>query len=456
MSSPPVSPRSPWGEKAKQTRRFPWQAAFGIHEFDTTDMACEVFGHYHNDRIMFTSNGQWENKKATVLGVKSGVLWVQLDDEECARDLKECFNEAQLSEKYGIQELDEDAEEWGEVDSPAPAMKFVAAKDEEELRAFEYVAPLGHTFTFNCSQEATEIFGYHHGQRVRATRGANRGRCATVIGTYRGTLWVHLDGDKGASNCHFCYNKEDLDNKYRWKVLNAPATSETTAVPFNKIEYMGPFGLTYTFERGSEALKPYKLTHGQKLQINRGIYSGKKAVVIGIQAGVLWWHVENDKGATACSHCANHEELVEMYAITEVGEKPITVKPNTSPFRNIVTSAEERRQQTQAIEDVSLDGECWDEAQQPQTYRYLRAYARWRLPVRTPPGQAFMLYYVKDTAPRTAEALDNLRSLRKYWTLQSQLGKPGYDKPFVNATEREMLRALGDIPLSCIKILSPT
>ena len=37
------------------------------------------------------------------------------------------------------------------------------------------------------------------------------------------------------------------------------------------------------------------------------------------------------------------------------------MKPNTSPFRNIVTSAEERRQQAQAIEEVSLDEECWDE-----------------------------------------------------------------------------------------------
>ena len=319
-TSPPRSPRSPWGDKAKQKRRFPWQGAFGIHEFDTTDMACEVFGYYHNDRVIF-SKGQWTDKKATVLGVKAGVLWVQLDDEECTKDLKQCFNESELIEKYGIQELEEDAEQWGEVDSPAPVMQFVAAKDEEELRAFEYVAPLGHTFTFNCAHDITEVFGYHHGQRVRSTRGANRGRCATIIGTYRGTLWVHLDGDKGASNCHFCHNKEDLDKKYGWKVLNAPAPLEHSGLPFNKIEYMGPFGLTYTFERGSETLKPYGLKHGQKLLINRGISAGKRAVVIGIQAGVLWWHIENDNGATACSHCSTYEDLIERYAISEINEK---------------------------------------------------------------------------------------------------------------------------------------
>ena len=65
-----------------------------------------------------------------------------------------------------------------------------------------------------------------------------------------------------------------------------------------------------------------------------------------------------------------------------------------------------------------------------------------------------MLYYVKDTAPRTSEALDNLKNVRKYWAKQGRLGVAGFDVPFQNASEKEMLQCLRQIPLSAMKIIS--
>eukprot|EP01064_Diplonema_japonicum_P022305 TRINITY_DN3200_c2_g5_i1.p1 TRINITY_DN3200_c2_g5~~TRINITY_DN3200_c2_g5_i1.p1 ORF type:complete len:461 (+),score=99.43 TRINITY_DN3200_c2_g5_i1:55-1437(+) len=444
--------RSPWGRKGVQNKKFSWPAAFGNFQFDTTDAACEVFGVFHNDRVLI-SRGQWEGKKATVLGVLNGVLWVQLDEEEHVKDLKQCFNEEDLKNRYGLQMLEEeDEDDWPE--SPThPKLHFVGARDEEQLKAFEYQGPMGR-YVFRCTRNDTEPFGFHHGQRVRATRGACRSRCATVIGVHTGSLWVHLDGDKGATPCTFCNNQHDLERKYGWKVLNTPLTIKNQSIPFNKIEYLGSFGLTYLFDRGEEALKEYGVKHGQKLMIGRGMSAGKHAVVIGVQTGVLWWHIEGDKAATPCTYCSNLQDIQERYAVETTYEQAIVVKPNESVWPDTMTEAEQRRRQHQDIDSTPLNDELWDESQQPQTYRYLRAYARWRLPKNTPPGQAFMLYYVKDTAPRTAEALDNLRTLRKYWAMQRQRGESGYGKPFSQATEKEMLHCLQEIPLSAITILS--
>ena len=261
-------------------------------------------------------------KKATVLGVSNGVIWIQIDDEEYIKDLKHCFDEAGLMENYGLQLVEEDDDEGEWPTSPAhPKLSFVGAKDEEHLKAFEYAGPMG-SYVFNCTREATDPYGFHHGQRVRATKGAYRSRCATVIGVHVGSLWIHLDGDKGASPCHFCANKAELEKKYGWKVLNTPITVEGGIhVPFDKIEYKGPFGLVYTFERGEEAMQQYELRHGQTVLIGRGISAGKRAVVIGVQTGVLWWHVEGDKGATPCSYCHDLDSLKQRFEVTILGEK---------------------------------------------------------------------------------------------------------------------------------------
>eukprot|EP01061_Rhynchopus_euleeides_P010130 TRINITY_DN19488_c0_g1_i1.p1 TRINITY_DN19488_c0_g1~~TRINITY_DN19488_c0_g1_i1.p1 ORF type:complete len:477 (+),score=200.65 TRINITY_DN19488_c0_g1_i1:22-1431(+) len=452
--SPPLSPRQPWGHRAIQKTHFSWKSAFGDFAFDTTDEGCEPFGVYHNDRVLI-SKGVWCGKKATVLGVSNGVMWVHLDDEEYVKDLKGCFDGAELEKKYGLQLLEEEeAEDEWPLSPEHPKLQFIGAKDEEDLKQFEYEGPMG-MYTFNCTREVTEEYGFHHGQRVRATKGAYRSRCATVIGVHNGALWIHLDGDRGASPCHFCNTKDDLEKKYGWKVLNTPiSVGGGITAPYDKVEYMGPFGHTYAFERGEEAMKQYDLRHGQTLQIGRGISQGKKAVVIGVLTGVLWWHIQGDRAATPCSYCNDMASLRERYDVTVLHDALMIVEPNTNVWPNYVIDSEQRAMDQEEIEAVSLEDEQWDESQQPQTYRYLRAYARWRLPKNTPPGQAFMLYYVKDTAPRTAEALDNLRTLRKYWAMQQNQGKTGYAKSFQHATEKEMVHCLRQIPLSAMKIIA--
>ncbi|KAJ9460505.1 U-box domain-containing protein 37 [Diplonema papillatum] len=334
----PMSPTSPWGLNAVQKKQFEWPAALGNFTFDTTDAACEPFGLFHNDRVLFTK-GQWNGQKAIVLGVTNGVLWVQLDEEEYAKDLKGCHNAEDTKTKYGAVLLEEEVVEQAFPVSPQhPKMEFVGARDEQELKAFQYSGPMG-LYTFNCTREATEPFSFYHGQRIRATRGAYRSRCATVIGVLNGALWIHLDGDKGASPCHFCSNKDDLEAKYGWKVLNpisprpAGHLADSPHIPANKIEYRGPFGMTYLYERSDEALKPYGLRHGQLVKLNRGISSGKKAVVIGVQAGSLWLHVEGDRAATACTFCSSFEDLEERYKITLLPDL-MTIDLRAVPWRS--------------------------------------------------------------------------------------------------------------------------
>ena len=399
-NSPPLSPRQPWGHSGIQKTNFAWKSAFGDFMFDTTDESMEPFNVFHNDRILITK-GVWGGRKATVLGVSNGVVWLQIDDEEFVKDLKGCFTGDDLEAKFGLQVLEDDPDDAVWPESPRhPKLTFVAAIDDAHRKAFEYEGPMG-TYTFNCTREATERYGFHHGQRVRATKGAYRSRCATVIGVHNGALWVHIDGDNGASPCHFCNDKADLEAKYGYKVITATATPTGMVRPpaYDKVEYPGPFGLKYSFERGEETLKRYSVTHGQTLQIGRGTDNGKKTVVIGVQTGVLWWHIQGDRAATPCQFCENFEDLQERYEVITTHEpvckaagwggggrtqstpldsesqtalstssshnhthaQLMMVEPNLSVWEGEPTDADQRRRERDEIESENIDDMPWDE-----------------------------------------------------------------------------------------------
>eukprot|EP01063_Lacrimia_lanifica_P038538 TRINITY_DN8221_c0_g1_i1.p2 TRINITY_DN8221_c0_g1~~TRINITY_DN8221_c0_g1_i1.p2 ORF type:complete len:505 (+),score=198.69 TRINITY_DN8221_c0_g1_i1:85-1599(+) len=453
--SPVGTLRQPWGKRGIQDKQFPWLTAFGEFMFDTSDEAMDRFGVYHNDRVMITK-GAWKDRTGTVLGVKAGLVWISLDDEEYVKDLKNAFTKEDLEVMYGIQLMEENEDDMHDPLSPVVRMEFVGARDEAELKAFEYQGPMG-TYIFSCRREDTEPFGFHHGQRVKSTRGALRSRCATVIGVLNGILWVHMDDDKTATPCSYCTCKEELLTKFGWRVLRPPRASggegfNTPNLPFDKIEYPGPFNQTYVFERGEEALKQFNLQHGKYLCIGRGTDTGKRAVVIGVQAGVMWWHVEGDRAASPAIYCSSYADLEERYKVQMLGTPARILQHGQSVWEGQVTDAERRRAEADEIDAVDLRHEKWGEDRQPQTYRYLRAYARWRLPKNTPAGQSFMLYYVKDTAVRTAEALENLTTLRKFWQLQQRKGAAEFAKPFAQASEKEIVHALQRMPLGTLAL----
>eukprot|EP00756_Hemistasia_phaeocysticola_P012016 Hpha_TRINITY_DN15166_c3_g1::TRINITY_DN15166_c3_g1_i1::g.130050::m.130050 len=502
----PVSPRSPdspskWGAGAARKRDFRWEVNFGgqggDQAFDTSDEACSVFGFKHNDGIRFGRPGSlWYNKRALVLGVHMGNLWIQLEGEVAAKDLKHVHNAAELQEMYGPQLLSEGerrelmSPEVAQSASSAAPPDFRPARDQTELAHFEYAGVMG-TFEFDGTEAACARFGVSHGETLRAGCGSERGKQAYVIGVNNGNLWVHFFGDRRATACHYCSNEAELQAKYGWQKVvagprippgrqtAAPAApapphktaqhsdpgqhlpqvvsqhQEPTPVPRESLfEYPVPFGLTQGFDKSREALAPYEVEHGDVVKCTKGMSAGKEAVVIGVCNSSLWIHEKGDRAAHACKYCTNAVEIAARYGFRKIDH--VHLEENTPYYTGAVSEAKARQQEAEAILSRSLVDEPWREGAQPQTYRFLRSYAKWRLPKSAPRGQAFMLYYVHDTATRTTEALENLAVLRKFWALRREQGHKEFVKPFSEASEKEIYRCLQQVPLQALTILSAT
>lgn len=475
-----------WGSSAANRTSFLWPAWVGGDQlelpFCTLDEKCkDIFGFKHNDIVRFTL-GAWAGHRAIVLGEHTGCLWVQFKDERPVRDLKYCFSEKQLQETHGltlIMPTDRDAQSMFSptgadraMSSPfggapgsalaAPPPAFTPAQDEGQLRKFPYAGIHGE-YDFACTAEHTAPFGYAHGQVVCATTGADAGKHAVIIGVYNGNLWAHWYGEAAATQLRYCSNKQELDAKYAFREISAAPPlgaskdwqeEEEPGSPISSvrggwsIEYPGPFGQLRTFDKTPDKLKLFGVRHGQKVRITKGMNRGKEAVIIGISSGVLWMHVEGDKAASACAFCQNEADVRDRYRWADLGN--VTLEPG-EPFYSYEAGSVVREREVAEIGAVELD-DVWDEDHQPQTYRFLRAYARWRLPKSTPKGQSFMLYYVSNTAQRTAEALENLGVVRKFWALQRRREVPEYRKNFADSTEKEMFHALQQVPLQALTI----
>eukprot|EP01065_Artemidia_motanka_P018529 TRINITY_DN21843_c0_g1_i1.p1 TRINITY_DN21843_c0_g1~~TRINITY_DN21843_c0_g1_i1.p1 ORF type:complete len:492 (+),score=70.90 TRINITY_DN21843_c0_g1_i1:112-1587(+) len=486
----PTSPRK-WGVGAGNKEDFRWQVHFGgdagDQSFDTSHAACQRFGLRHNDAIRFDKPGTlWYGKRALVLGVQMGCLWVQLEGEVAAKDLKHVKDAEELKQIYGAVKLSEiesrdlladGSYEASAVPESEPVRpNFVPAADKKHLAHFEYPGVMG-MLEVDGSPAACAPFGFHHGETVRASVGFEKGRTAVVVGVHSGSLYVHFYGDKAATSCYYCTDKEQLLTKYGFtSVAPAPAIPDAppTAPPsvataalddlqrmsstitdkHRSFEYPVPFGMTQRFDRTEEATKPFGVRHGQILAITKGMSAGHNAVVVGVCNSTLWIHEEGDRAATACKYCSNAADLESRYGFRSTGETACLEEG--IPYFTAVHSAAKRSEEADVILQQPLDDEQWTEGAQPQTYRFLRSYARWRLPKTAPRGQAFMLYYVQDTAARTTEALENLSVLRKFWSLRREQGHPQFRKPFADASEGEIYRCLQQVPLRALTILSST
>eukprot|EP01062_Namystynia_karyoxenos_P056485 TRINITY_DN47449_c0_g1_i1.p1 TRINITY_DN47449_c0_g1~~TRINITY_DN47449_c0_g1_i1.p1 ORF type:complete len:510 (+),score=121.54 TRINITY_DN47449_c0_g1_i1:73-1602(+) len=479
-----------WGPAAAECKEFRWPAWCGgeIAErvFDTCRESVGTFGLQHNDAVRFMS-GPWAGNSARVLGTHLGCLWVQLAGDCAARDIKHCFTASDLVEAGVVKAEPEEhppgppppheLPEAEEAEVP-PAPDFRPALDDAERASFAYSGPQGE-YTFQCRQEDCAPFGFFHGQHLRATRGLDRGRHCIVIGVSCGVLWVHWYGDAHASPLLYCHTHAELMEKYCFQETVPPAAllssvraaalaescrsgAEPVAAaaalggwdplptPNEGFEYPAPFGEMRVFDIGPCVQEKYGVRHGQRLRLQRGLSKGKCAVVIGINSGTLWLHIDGDRSATACHYCSNEAELHERYKYVPVDD--VVLQPQV-PYYGASYGTVDREREVARIRAVRLTDD-WDESMQPQTYRFMRAYARWRLPDTVPKGSSFMMFYKCDTALRTAEALENLGTLRRFWQLQRSRGVPSYNKAFSAATEKEMFHALQRVPLQALTILS--
>ena len=86
----------------------------------------------------------------------------------------------------------------------------------DTVHEFWYLCNEGHVLSFDTSAESLAPFSYKHGDRVLSTWGVTRGRWSTVVGVRDGALWVHDDGDIGASSLVGFRTRDELERCNGW------------------------------------------------------------------------------------------------------------------------------------------------------------------------------------------------------------------------------------------------
>ena len=82
---------------------------------------------------------------------------------------------------------------------------------------FWYLCNEGYVLSFETDEEVLfDKFGYNHGDRVLSTWGVTRGQWSTVIGVRDGALWVHDDGQLGATMLAGFQSKDELERCNGW------------------------------------------------------------------------------------------------------------------------------------------------------------------------------------------------------------------------------------------------
>eukprot|EP01114_Cavostelium_apophysatum_P002965 TRINITY_DN1267_c0_g1_i2.p1 TRINITY_DN1267_c0_g1~~TRINITY_DN1267_c0_g1_i2.p1 ORF type:complete len:195 (-),score=43.88 TRINITY_DN1267_c0_g1_i2:78-614(-) len=78
----------------------------------------------------------------------------------------------------------------------------------------QYTTKSGEIYSFDTTPEKVkEYSGFYPSERVHTPRGYG-----SVIGLHSGHVWVHVDGDRGASYWDDCKSPEDFERKDIWLV----------------------------------------------------------------------------------------------------------------------------------------------------------------------------------------------------------------------------------------------
>eukprot|EP00759_Apiculatamorpha_spiralis_P039058 PhF_6_TR37922/c0_g1_i1/m.56668 len=257
---------------------------------------------------------------------------------------------------------------------PAVVMTLVHVDKVNNQAVYRTTA--GREYVFNISSESCQPFGYYYGEKLLHTKGGRRGQQSTVVGVHLGTLWIHTDGEKGASSCLYCFSKEELDERYGFErvqndaqVASPPApvsssvsqelippkevsraisfspeksptaipplsipTEFTTSPPMLKkdsFQHRGLFGDVMTFDSTDAACKPFGFKHGDVVRARKGLDAGKVFTIVGVSMGCLWVLPDDKPKCTVLSHCHNGEDIKRLWDFEHIGTKQVSEETTT-------------------------------------------------------------------------------------------------------------------------------
>lgn len=313
-------------------------------EFDIGDNACSAFGFLHGQRVD-TPKGF-----ATVIGVRGQHLWFHADCDTGASYWGSCKTKQDLRDK---------------------GFRLLKGKENSLPK---YKARGGELLTFDTSKCACFPFGFLHNDRVHTTKGD-----ATVVGVRNGTLWFHVDGEKGASYWKSCLCAQDFES-----------------MGFKKLNGFG-------------SLKEFKLNAGgkalfdvsEKVFAQTGFYPGQKvssprgpATAIGLfeaeeDDGVkrLWLWVASDKGATYWGSCKYTADFIKK------GFKPLE-QPGESGAMDEDDSPMDVAQEPVHHFESSLSNH--------KEWKYMTNFKLLDLPSETRDYQFAFAQYIANTSPAFA------------------------------------------------------
>eukprot|EP00759_Apiculatamorpha_spiralis_P039401 PhF_6_TR38175/c0_g1_i2/m.57068 len=184
----------------------------------------------------------------------------------------------------------------------------------ESPPAFWYFTNEGFVVDYDVSPMACAKFGYYSGDRVLATWGPTAGRWSTVIGVRGSMLWVHDDGEIGASYLWGFIKREDFERRIGWVVMGNVKLAEASMIRYTTNQgYLEDFNIT------PEACHPFGFYHGERVQCTIGVCAGISSTVIGVARGHLWFHEDGDSGASYLYGLKSKEAIVTKVGWRVVG-----------------------------------------------------------------------------------------------------------------------------------------
>lgn len=216
-------------------------------------------------------------------------------------------------------------------------LAFADAHDPEPIPAgsarqhgVNVTGQLGFRYNFNTDVTTLEErFGVTAGTKLYF---GTLGCTATVVGLFLNVLWATPEREAHAVPLVGGTNESALLTLHGMRDADARTGAVSPRTPRTPGRSRGAAALPYTVDHGrgtavcvsafnakvevatdSTSLKPFGVTHGQRLFATRGLEEGKTFVVIGVKAGNLYVHIEGDKRVTSCRNCADAADLDAMY-----------------------------------------------------------------------------------------------------------------------------------------------
>jgi hypothetical protein len=428
------------------------QGAFGARIEVATDAASlKPFGVQHGQRLLATK-GMDEGKAFTIVGVKSGSLYVHVEGDRRVSVCRNCSNAADLDTLYGFGIVTRIAHTNGAASqSSKPAQQAPSRANSVSPKKDESLSPrqapgaeprpcwTAHgRVLFDISAKACSQFGYTHGQMVQATKGGDRGTIFYVYGVRNGNLWVIPQGSSRATALRHCMNKLEVDQAYGFHVIGKMDLTpfyQLTEEP-GKTPLSSPRRLTTAADFSQSAATPLQLPTALN---TRGLTNFESADEL---------HQPQPPRNAADTADSAPRPVVPKIALGSLAQArppqhpagPVyTIAPDTTPSTippaEVGTSASLRAHASTDPDAPFVPG------QMPATRYYLKAYAHLKLghgSVDYDP-LAFHGFYASDPHKRIAAAMASLPPFASHWR---QFEQSKRRVALADATTAEMLAVM--------------